>query len=154
MAKKELSPLDRAFRLLAIRGHSEAELAAKLRRAQVSDADIERVIADCRNYGFLNDELFSADCAEMLAGRGYGQAKIKHELRRRGVGEFAEAAAEELRPGELDRATEAARYKRKLLTRENDPRKLYEKVCRFLLSRGFSPSITREAFRRSGEPEE
>lgn len=152
--KREISPLERAFRILAGRGHSEAELAAKLRRSGVSDADIERVVAECRKHGFLNDELFSSDCAQALAGRGYGMSKIKHELRRRGVGDFTEAATGELQESELERAIEAARRKRRLLTRESDPRKLYEKVCRFLLSRGFSPGVTREAFRRSGEVEE
>ncbi|MGE4565656.1 MAG: regulatory protein RecX [Victivallaceae bacterium] len=152
--KREIPPLERAYRILAGRGHSEAELAAKLRRAGVSAADIERVIAECRKHGFLNDELFSSDCAGALAGRGFGMAKIRHELRRRGVGEYTETATEDLQESELERAIDAARRKRRLLTRESDPRKLYEKVCRYLLSRGFSPGVTREAFRRSGEAEE
>lgn len=152
--KRETSPLERAYRILAGRGHSEAELAAKLRRADVSDADIERVLAECRKHGFVNDELFSSDCAGALAGRGYGMAKIRHELRRRGVGEFTEAATENLQQSELERAIDAARRKRRLLTRESDPRKLYEKICRYLISRGFSPGVTYEAFRRSGEAEE
>ena len=137
--------LERAVRYLAARGHSEAELVAKLHRAGYSGGETAAAVAECRRLGFLNDELYARDCAEMLASRGCGSRKILLELRRRGVAGLAEEATAELVDGEADRAMECARYKLRLLSRETDPRKRREKLWRFLLSRGFPPDIVREA---------
>ncbi len=137
--------LERAIRYLAVRGHSETELAAKLRRAGYSGGEISAAVAECRRLGFLNDELYARDCAGMLAARGCGSRKILLELRRRGVADLAEEATAELAEGEADRARDCARFKLRLLSRENDPCKRREKLWRFLLSRGFPPDIVREA---------
>ncbi len=151
--RPEPKPLERAFRYLALRGHSAVELERKLLRAGVSPDDAARAVAECRRLGFINDELYAQDCASSLAARGLGNARIKYDLRKRGVGEFTENALDELDETELDRAVEAARGKRRLLRRESDPRKLREKLYRYLIGRGFSPGVIRDAVERSGVPE-
>lgn len=153
-AKPEPTPLERAMRLLARRGHSAAELAAKLRRAGVPPREAAAAVEECRRLGFINDEIYASDCAAMLADRGCGSFKIKLELRKRGVAGHTAEALENLDTSELDRAVEAARYKRRLLTREPDPRKVREKIWRFLISRGFAPGVVRDAAERACRDEE
>jgi len=151
MAKKEATPMELAVRYLARQSFSAATLTQRLRRAGVSESDAEAVVADCTRLGFVNDELYARDCVDMLASRGCGKLKIRNELKRRGVASEAPEAMSALPETELERAMDAASYKRRLLNRESDPRKLREKLWRFLISRGFTPDIIREAVRRTGE---
>lgn len=151
MPRPEPTPMDRALRLLTQRGHSAAELMTKLRRAGIPERTAEATINECRRLGFINDELFARDCAAMLAARGCGRLKIRADLKRRGVAEQSAEAIAELEESELERAIEAAQFKRRLLNREKDPRKLREKLWRFLLGRGFTPDIVRDAVTKTSQ---
>ncbi len=154
MRHQDISPMEKVMRWLSRRGYSGQELAEKLRRAGVDEFSAEKTVEECRRLGFVNDELFARDCAGVLASRGCGRLRIKADLRRRGVSEYAPEVLEELEESELERAVEAARFKRRLLARETDSRKLREKLWRFLLGRGFTPDTVREAVRLSGLDDE
>lgn len=153
--KPEKTPLERAMAFLARRGYSSAELLARLKKAGIAAPEAAAAVAECRRLNFINDELYARDCAAMLADRGCGSYKIRLELRRRGVGEFIEAVLDDDDGGEYERALAAARFKRRALGRlPADRRKTYEKVCRFLLSRGFPPGIVRRAAADSEKADE
>ena len=81
----------------------------------------------------------------MLAARGLGARRIRQELVRRGVAEFAPEAVEAQREGETERALEAARYKLRLISPGDPPLKKRQKLYRFLFARGFSPDMVRQA---------
>ena len=115
---------------------------------------LDGYIEECRRLGLVNDELFARDCAEMLAMRGCGNYRIRRDLAKRGVAEFAPEAIEELSESESLRALEAARFKLRLLCRESDPRKKREKLYRFLAGRGFAPVSIRQALDRLRAEEE
>lgn len=143
--KSEHTAFERAMRYLGRRGYSAVELERKLIAVGVSIKDARLAVSECKRLGLINDELYAADCAAVFAGRGCGNSKIKQELRRRGVGEHVDAAISELEDNELERAIEAAKYKRRLISREEDRRKIREKIWRFLFTRGFSADVIRNA---------
>lgn len=102
---------DRALRLLAVRDRSRGELAARL-KSRFSEQIAERVVADLAAAGYLDDPGLARRLAERFAGeRGYGPARIRAELRRRGLSAAdAEAAVGPDDPEAIrDRARAAAR---------------------------------------------
>lgn len=148
--KKQISPLERAMRLLSVRSYSEQELLAKLRRAGVLPADALAAVAECRRRGYLNDALLAEDCAHALSARGSGARLIRMRLRNRGLAsEHVEAALEKTADLEIDSARRALDYKLRMLSKESDPRRKREKAFRFLAARGFSASVIRDLFSRT-----
>ena len=139
------SPMDIALSLLARRGYSAKELAARLVRGGMLPEAAEKVTAECRRLNLVNDEVYAQDCAEMLAARNLGARRIRQELVRRGVAEFAADAVEAQRENEAERAVEAARYKLRLIPPADPPVKKRQKLYRFLFARGFDPETVRQA---------
>ena len=93
-----------AGRALRSRDLSPDELAARLARAAVPAAAAAESVAALERAGLVDDARLAANRAGGLAGRGYGDAAVRHDLERRGVGaEQIEAALAELEP-EIDRA--------------------------------------------------
>jgi len=91
MAKTEPSLHARAMRFLARREHSREELRRKLAaRAQDGD-DVEAILDDLANRGWLSDARFAEISIRSKAGR-YGPVKLAHALRSKGVDEEAIAA--------------------------------------------------------------
>jgi regulatory protein len=90
---------DRALRLLAVRGHSRAELRKKLAERGFTKSAIDRVLENLDELGYLNDEAFAVNRARHLAvNRLYGDRKIETQLRDKGVSrEAAQAAIREVR---------------------------------------------------------
>ncbi|NDJ56635.1 regulatory protein RecX [Enterobacteriaceae bacterium 4M9] len=136
--------LDRAMRILAMRDHGEQELRRKLAAtlgdgADERDAtpdDLERVIAQCLEHHWIDDERFAQ---RYLAGRsrkGYGPQRIRQELQQKGVlREYIDAA---LAASETDWEAQAqvtAEKKFGSPLPAHFPEKA--KVQRFLLYRGF-----------------
>ncbi len=72
---------DRALRLLAMRAHGVAELKQKLLAKGEPADEVQRVVAECLEQGFLNDTLFACHrTVSRIAGKGYGPHKVKGEL--------------------------------------------------------------------------
>jgi SOS response regulatory protein OraA/RecX len=114
-----------AGRALRHRGMSSRRLAERLERA-VDPAAAKESLAALAGAGLVDDGRFARTRAEGLAGRGYGDAAIRHDLERQGVDlELAEAALSELEP-ELDRA-------RRLVERRGPG----IKTARYLATKGF-----------------
>jgi SOS response regulatory protein OraA/RecX len=116
-----------AGRALRTRDMSRARLAARLERAAVAPAAAEASLRTLEDAGALDDGRFAVARAESLAGRGYGDAAIRHDLAGQGlVGDLVEAAIAGLEP-EPDRA-------RKVVQR----RGAGARTARFLATKGFS----------------
>lgn len=74
-----------AMRMLGLRAHSEKELERKL-KAKYGDGETEAAIEKCKKYGFIDDSSFAREFARELSERkNYAPARIKNELRMRGV---------------------------------------------------------------------
>jgi regulatory protein len=141
----------RALRLLASREHSRAELARKLAPHAASPEALGRLLDDLEAKRQLSDERYAEERARALA-RKYGAARIRYELRAKGIGEeTAERAAASAAGSDLERARAilARKYRTRASSREERARR-----ARFLQSRGFSYDIIRRALDVSStEPE-
>lgn len=109
-----------ATRSLAASDRSERALDQRLARAGHSAAAREDAIASLARAGVLDDARVAESRAELLARRGYGDAAIRADLRRRLVGQEATAAAVaalEPEPERLRRLLEAESITPALLRR-------------------------------------
>ena len=75
-----------ATRALARREHSERSLRERLLRAGVAVDDADAVVEELRQSGLVDDARFAEERARVLAERGKGDAAIRFELERAGVG--------------------------------------------------------------------
>ena len=117
----------KAARSLARRDLTEQELAERLARAEVPPAARGEAVGRLVRTGAVDDERFARSRAETLAGRGSGDALIRHDLAGRGIAaELVEAAVAALAP-------ESARAERIVERRGASP-----KTARHLARKGFS----------------
>jgi regulatory protein len=78
----------KAYRLLALRAHSEKELRAKLRRGGFTESVIARVVERCRGLGYLNDGNYARQrVRELAVNRLAGNRRIAFDLQERGIPE-------------------------------------------------------------------
>ena len=108
-----------ATRALARREHSQRSLRERLLRAGVSVGDAEAVVAELQQTGLVDDARFAEERARVLAGKGKGDAAIRFDLERAGVG-----------PGELEAALGTL-----------DPER--ERAAALVARRGASPATAR-----------
>lgn len=131
---------ERAYAILAQRDHSRTELARKL--GLELDAPL---LDELQQAGYLDERRFAESFARSRRRRGLGRERILAELRQRGVErELAFQATEE---DDFEQACELARGR---LARG----KSAEQAMRFLLQRGFGPSLARRAVLGATRPEE
>ena len=134
----------RALRLLARREHSRAELARKLaahaERAEVLAAVLDSLVLKKQ----LSDERYAEARAHQLA-RKYGAAKIRQDLKTKGIDE--EVIHRISSEGELERAKGILerKYREPATTREERARR-----ARFLQGRGFSYDVIRRLLSSAG----
>ena len=128
----------RALRHLARREHSRTELARKLASHAESPAALEQLLDALAAKKQLSDERYAEARAHQLA-RKYGAARIRADLKSKGVA--PDVAARVASGGELDRARAilARKYRDSAGTREETARRM-----RFLQSRGFSHDTIRK----------
>jgi len=138
--------LDRAMRLLAIRDHSEAELARKLFR-HGSSAEVQAVLADLRARGYLNDQALGYRRALYLRTRKLiGNQRIAHELQRLGldakiIGPILDQVEDEVPEAvSLQEAVRARVAKSKLPRTRAELKRLFD----FAVRLGYPPAAVRE----------
>jgi len=118
--------LGRATRALRYRDFSRAGLDERLERAGAAPAARREVIETLERAGLVDDERVARGRTAALAGRGYGDAAIRHDLERQGLSsETADAALAALEP-------EAERARRIAEARGGGP-----KTARYLAGKGF-----------------
>jgi SOS response regulatory protein OraA/RecX len=112
--------LSQATRTLATSGRSRRELEQRLTRAGHTATAREEAIATLDRAGLVDDARLAENRAELLARRGYGDAAIRADLRRRQVEPDAAAravASLEPEPERLRRLLEAQSLTPALLRR-------------------------------------
>jgi regulatory protein len=125
---------NRAMRLLARREHSRVELGRKLAAHAEDSAEVEAVLDELQNRGWLSDERFTEQMVQVRRGK-FGSARIVHELREKGVGDALIASTlSGLKVGELDAAR--AVWAKKFGELPVDAKERAKQI-RFLMSRGF-----------------
>jgi regulatory protein len=129
----------RALRYLVRREHSRAELARKLAPHAESVEALEALLDHLVSRKQLSDERFAEERARSLS-RKYGPAKIRQDLKVRGI---AEEVIEQLAAGdeaERARAILARKYREPAASREERAKR-----ARFLQGRGFSYDAIKKA---------
>jgi len=124
----------RAMRLLARREHSRDELRRKLARIATETDDVEAVIEALAAKGWLSDSRY-AEQAVRASSRRFGPLKVDHQLRAKGIGDEAIAAAFAA-AGEEGAADMQRVWKSRFHALPDNDRELARHV-RFLQGRGF-----------------
>jgi len=159
MPTEKKTALVAAVEILARRLVSTAELRSKLVAKKLfSPAEIDEAILAVKRMGALHDDFLAEDVARSYRSRGYGPARIRIALRKRGIpneiieqvlngkdeeedvpGEFGSDSGSD--PGESDDGDNAfavLHRKAAQFRREPDARKRKAKAVRCLVGRGFS----------------
>jgi len=123
----------RALRHLVRREHSRAELARKLAPHAESEDALQAVLDALLSKKQLSDERFAQERARVL-GRKYGPARIRQDLKARGIADDISARVAAI-PDETQKAQAilARKYREPATTREERAKR-----ARFLQGRGFS----------------
>lgn len=128
--------IDLALKKLTNR-KTEREIRELLIDAKLSEQVIDEVVAYLSKYRFLDDEayalLFSRDKRNI---NGYGPVKITYALRRKGIDDEYIARALEEYTSDSEKELIQSIVEKKYL-RGGELNKSWEKIVRFLLSRGF-----------------
>ncbi|WP_168198341.1 regulatory protein RecX [Crassaminicella thermophila] len=137
----------KALKLLHFSSRTEKEMREKLKKYEYSDEIIDRVILFLKEYNFINDQELAKQMVKSKSKeKKYGQNRIKQDLYRKGMDiELIENIITE----ELDRETEyenalSLAQKKVKTIKDTDKRKIYEKLGRYLVYRGYDYDIIRK----------
>ena len=129
---------------------SRKELRTKLLQKGISEENCDFCINKLLRFGILNDEVYAEAIVRHYASKGYGQAKIKTELLKRGISRDLWEDAFRSMPENDDKIEQYLR------THLSDPgdRSQVQKVSGALYRRGFSWDEIHTALRRFEAAEE
>ena len=136
-----------ALRFLEPRPRSRAEVKQQLRKKQVASDVIDQVIARLTDAGLIDDEAFAKYWVENReAFRPRAGRALRFELKRKGL---SDAAIKEA-IGTLDESESAYRAgtARAVRWRNLERREFMEKLGAFLVRRGFSYEVAKDAAKR------
>ena len=125
----------RALRLLVRREHSRAELVRKLAPHAESEEALNAVVVLLLSKKQLSDERFAEERARSLS-RKYGAAKIRQDLKERGVADEIVERVSADDDVERAKAILQRKYRDGATTREERAKR-----ARFLQGRGFSYEV-------------
>ena len=131
-----------ALRFLSYRPRSEKEVRDKLKTKKVEPLIIEKIIAKLKEKKFINDEEFAKGWIESrLTYKPRSINLIKRELLQKGISrELTDAQISNFQFPISNELENAKKLIEKRLSRYRglDRRKIYEKLGRFLASKGFN----------------
>lgn len=141
----------RAANMVSSRPLSKRELTKKLREKGAEEADAADAAEWLESLGAIDDAAYAATLVRHYSGAGYGQARLREELYRRGVPKelWDEALAGAPEAGETIARVIAQKTKGRA-TDEKERKRLTELLRR----RGFSWSEVRAALRLQDAPDE
>ena len=143
---------NKGVELLARREHSRAELQNKIKQKLLNnkqwqnqdaaslDLEINKALAKLEEYGYLNDERFAQAYAASRLNKGYGNNRIKQELKHKGISDDVIEPLlnkDHALDIEIENTGVYCAWARKFKTLTSDP-KIRAKQQRFLMYRGFS----------------
>ena len=148
--------LQKAYRLLALRSHSEMELAAKLRAGGFDEPVIASALVKCREMGYLDDGRYARQRARLLAlDRLLGDRRIAADLREKGISETLSREAIAAAREEIGAAEAIRRHLEKRRSAAADvvemDRRERERCIRSLMGKGFSPGVIFSVLKRTEE---
>jgi regulatory protein len=138
---------DRALDYLARGRRTRRELELRLRKREATPAQIEEALSRLEATGVLSDEEVAVAEASARLRRGEAPARVRQQLRRKGVAgkTVSDAVADAVREDGFDEraACVAVASKRARTLKSDDPVAAKRKLLGFLLRRGYGGSIAR-----------
>lgn len=130
--------LDNLRRLCSRREYCSADIAAKLKKAELSEADAYEVMQTLKEEKFLSDLRYATAFARDKASlSGWGEVKIRYALSAKGISRAdIEAALSEIDSGSAEEKMRKVLEVKYRMLRE-DPQ-CYLKLLRFALGRGYA----------------
>jgi regulatory protein len=137
--------------LLSRRAWTRAELRARLRRRGAPPEVAAEVVADLTARGHVDDAAFARHWVETRTGRGYGPARLRVELRARGVAlALVDAALASGTGDEAQLDTARAVARRRLPGLQRVPRERAAARLRdHLLRRGYPAGLVAQVVREA-----
>ena len=140
----------RALRLLSLREYSRHELATKLQPHAAEKDDLQVLLDELIQQGWLNDERAAQSLIHRRAEK-LGMARLRSELQALGIdGETVVTCLSEVQETELSRAS--AVWHRKFGYAPSDAREQGQQT-RFLLRRGFAGEVVRTVLKNASKAE-
>ena len=150
-AAKQSSVKSTAVNIVGSRALSKKELTDRLVRKGAESEEAAEAAGWLENIGALDDRAYAGMLARRCAARGYGPARVREELRRRGIDrDLWEEALAEL----PDQAETLDALIQKKCRGDLSDRREVKRVSDGLLRRGFSWPDVKAALRRYTEMEE
>lgn len=133
---------ERALAYLARREHSAKELQRKLKPYATEEDDLDALLQDFRQRGWVSDQRFAEQMVHARQGR-YGSLKVAHELREKGVADnLVDQATAALDDMQNARSVWQKKYGKLPAGREE-----WAKQARFLQSRGFGFDVIKRVLK-------
>ena len=140
------------------RARTADEVRQSLLRKGFAETVTEDTVADLERIGVVDDAAYArAFVRDRFNGRGYGPARLRQDLMRKGVarGAIDEALADLEETEDLGaEAREQADKKWRSLASEEDVRKRKKKTLDYLVRRGFGFDVARSAVDAAAEGED
>jgi regulatory protein len=137
--------LQRAYRLLSLRPHSEKELEKKLREKGFPAAVVKEALEKLRDMQYLNDTSFAGQWTHNLAvNKLWGNRKIIASLREKGLAaDLIASAIEEVRQEFSEENALAILIRKKTAGKKSAAMDIKEKkrIFQSLLGRGFPAGL-------------
>ena len=141
---------NKALKFLSYRPRSEKEIRDKLKKKKASEETINKIILRLKENNFINDEEFVRWWIEQRTNfKPRSLRLIKMELKQKGIGqELIEETIVHL-PSTIDDLESAKKLIEKRLPRYKNlsREEKFQKIARFLSSKGFSYDIIKEIFK-------
>ncbi len=141
---------ERALGLLSYRSRSREELSRRLKRAGYDEDIVEETLLGLENAGFIDDAQFSQSWVNSrVSEKGLGKARVRWELRQRGVAsEVIEEALSSVDPDEERILAADAARRRWEKDKDPDLRSKRRRVASYLQRQGFEWQLISEAMEK------
>ena len=147
-----------ALRGLSHRARTSEEVRRSLLTKGFAEPVVEDTVADLERMGVVDDAAYAqAFVRGRFAGRGYGPARLRQDLVRKGVARpVIDAALADLAEAEDvdEEARQQAERKWRTLSADEDLRKRKKKTLDFLVRRGYGFDVAREAIDRLADDDD
>ena len=139
--------IDLAYKAVARRDLTVAELRARLERKHVSPEAIDEAVAELEDTGFLDDARYARQFAEDKRElEHWGTDRIATDLRRRGIASHLIDAAVSTRDRDSELRTALLLLKQRYKHAPGDDRDR-DRAWQMLVRRGYSPELAYDAIR-------
>lgn len=140
------------FRYLSRRDHSSSELKQKVVKKGYSKTDIDQVVQNLADKGYLNDESFATKFVEEKTKLNqWGPKKIRSHLYKKGIDRkiienVLSQQTDDLQQQQI--CVDLVLKRKRHFLREEDAYKRKQKIYRYLAGRGFAGSVIKKSLPR------